>query len=319
MRPSRRWTRWKSRTRAPNEGALAADIALRIATLLRGGVPLGRVLPALAGEGHTREFVSEALERQAAGCTLAEAIAGADAPAWRVLAAALFIAERSGAPPASAMERIAQSLAAIESAAERRSVLLTGPRATITLVSALPLLAVAFGALLGFDPFAVLLGPAGAVVLPTGFTLLAAGVAWASALVRRIERSQQIAGVEPELAWIALQGGGPPGPALRLVADASSCFSAEWLRVDALVGDGVTRRVLLTAQDTGVAAGQLLLSEAAAERERALRALERAAERLGITILIPIGACVLPAFVVLGVLPVLLSMLGGPDGTGLAG
>lgn len=328
--------------RAPSAGAVASAFALRTATLLSGGVPLGRILPVIAqGPGpptstrsagraggsalgdsalangdasvadELRLVARRASGRRAGGAGLAEAIAGEDHPSWRVLAAALLVAERSGAPQASAMQRMAESLAAIESAAERRRVLLTGPRATIALVGSLPLLAAAFGALLGFDPLRVLFGATGTFLVPAGVGLLATGVAWAAALVRRIERSQRIVGVELELTWIALQGGGPPGPALRLVADAASRVGAEWVSVDALVAGGPARRALATASATGVAAGPLLLAEAAGERERALRALERAAERLGVTILLPIGTCVLPAFVVLGVLPVLIAMLGG--------
>ena len=35
------------------------------------------------------------------------------------------------------------------------------------------------------------------------------------------------------------------------------------------------------------------------------------AERLGVRVLLPLGACVLPAFVLLGVVPVLMAVLGG--------
>lgn len=311
--------------------AAAAEFARRIATLLRGGVPTARLLIVLAAEpaavepGRTRaaraEFAgmvqvqrvaSRAELRRAAGRTLAEALAEEGSPPWRVLGAALLIAERSGAPMAASMERVARGLAAVEAAAERRRVLLTGPRTTIMLVAALPLLAAAFGMVLGFDPLAVLLGPGGAAILGVGFGLLATGVAWARALVRRIERSQRIVGVELELAWIALQGGGPPGPAVRQVADAASRLRVEWVQIDLLGSSGPTGRALATAAATGVAAGPLLLAEAEAGRERSVRALERAAERLGVTILLPIGSCVLPAFVVLGVLPVLIAMLGAP-------
>ncbi|MBC9937495.1 MULTISPECIES: type II secretion system F family protein [unclassified Leucobacter] len=322
--------------RAPASGVVAAAFALRSATLLRGGVPLGRILSVIArGPGpptpavgpargggdldpadasvadELRLVARRASRRVAGGASMADAVAGENHPSWRVLAAALLVAERSGAPQAAAMERMSESLSAIESAAERRRVLLTGPRATIALVGSLPLLAAACGALLGFDPFGVLFGATGAFLIPAGVGLLAAGVAWASALVRRIERSQRIVGVELELTWIALQGGGPPGPALRLVADAGAKVAAEWVSADALVAGGPTRRALATASATGVAAGPLLLAEAVGERERSLRTLERAAERLGVTILLPIGTCVLPAFVVLGVIPVLIAMLGG--------
>jgi tight adherence protein B len=250
--------------------------------------------------------------RLSAGRTLADAVAEEGSAPWRLLGVALLVAERSGAPMAASMERVGHGLAAVDAAAEHRRVLLTGPRTTIMLVAALPLLAAAFGTTLGFDPLSVLFGQGGAFILSAGFGLLATGIAWAWALVRRIERTQRVVGVELELVWVALQGGGPPGPALRQVADATSRLGAEWVRIDGLGVAGPTRRAISTAARTGVAAGPLLLAEATGERESSVRALERAAERLGVTILLPIGSCVLPSFVVLGVVPVLIAMLGAP-------
>ena len=54
----------------------------------------------------------------------------------------------------------------------------------------------------------------------------------------------------------------------------------------------------------------MLLVEAAAARARTLAELERQAERLAVSVLLPIGVCVLPSFIVLGVLPVLLAVMG---------
>lgn len=54
----------------------------------------------------------------------------------------------------------------------------------------------------------------------------------------------------------------------------------------------------------------MLLVEAAAARARTLAELKRQAERLAVSVLLPIGVCVLPSFIVLGVLPVLLAVMG---------
>ena len=42
---------------------------------------------------------------------------------------------------------------------------------------------------------------------------------------------------------------------------------------------------------------------------------EAAAERLGVKMMLPLGACFLPAFILLGVVPVVVSML--PDALGI--
>ena len=100
---------------------------------------------------------------------------------------------------------------------------------------------------------------------------------------------------------------------MRWVADSVAAHAAAWVRYDALRSASPVWAVIAQAARTGAPAGPLLRAEAASARVRAHADLERAAERLGVRILVPLGVCVLPAFVVLGVVPVLLSMLGGLD------
>lgn len=235
----------------------------------------------------------------------------ADAPEWRVLAAAWALAEQSGAPFAPALERISVALRSLSELRERRAVLLSGPRMTVRLVSALPPLALLLGGLLGFDPVPVLLGPVGLMLLTVGAGLLGAGIAWARALSKAVERRDHVAGIELELAWIALSGSASPGEALLRVADCIAEWKVEWASFDELCEGRVLRNALAAAQRLGVPVRPLLLEEAEAARVRSQAELESEAERLGVRVLIPLGVCVLPAFVTLGVLPVLFSMLGG--------
>ena len=74
---------------------------------------------------------------------------------------------------------------------------------------------------------------------------------------------------------------------------------------------GTLATTIAAARETGIPLRSLLLEEAADARARAHAALEQAAERLGVLVLLPLGLCVLPAFIALGVAPVVLSMLGG--------
>lgn len=71
---------------------------------------------------------------------------------------------------------------------------------------------------------------------------------------------------------------------------------------------------LAFAHATGAPTAELL--EAGARQLRAGRRqeAERRAARLGVQMVIPLGACFLPAFVLLGVLPVILSLLPGAMG-----
>ncbi|UOR00965.1 type II secretion system F family protein [Leucobacter allii] len=303
-----------------------ASLARRAAALLRGGVPSRRVFGLLAQEegeelgaaggaaavpdGAVRE-AGDIARRIEAGESPSEAIAAGDGPGWRVLAAAWALAETSGAPLAPALDRIAAALRGLEELQERREVLLAGPRATVRLVTALPPLALVLGGLLGFDPVPVLLGPLGIALLAVGGLLLAAGWAWARALQRRVSEADRVAGLELDLAAIALGGGAAPEEAMRRVVDAADRVGAEWVVFDRFRRGETLAGAVETARASGIPLAPLLAEEAEACRARDRAELEREAERLGIRVLIPLGVCVLPSFVVLGVLPVLIAMLGG--------
>lgn len=76
--------------------------------------------------------------------------------------------------------------------------------------------------------------------------------------------------------------------------------------------EGEPRRVadaLALSASAGVPARELLRAIAADERRRARVEGRRAAARLSSTLLLPLGVCTLPAFVLLGVLPLVFSVL----------
>lgn len=104
---------------------------------------------------------------------------------WQDLAACQEVAERSGAPLAAVLARYAvQRESQLDSDAARDTAL-AGPRATVRLLSWLPLFGLAVGYLIGVDPMAVLLGSVpGIAALGAGFVLMVAGRIWSSRLVR---------------------------------------------------------------------------------------------------------------------------------------
>lgn len=290
--------------------SVAAVSALRAAALLRGGVPAGKVWRVLGEEPGAPPQIVAIAERVSEGYENSVALASCLEPEWRVLAAAWALAQQSGAPIALMLERIAEALISLERLRERRSVLLAGPRATIRLVGALPIVALLMGALLGFDPLAVLLSPAGAILAVVGGLLLLFGVRWAKALTDRLASAEWVSGLECELCWIALSGGASQQVALRSVVDVVDRFGVGWVKFSTMRSDGSVCGVLRVATSHGTPAGPMLLTEASAARVRTLTELEREAERLAVRVLLPIGVCVLPSFIVLGVLPVLFAVMG---------
>jgi len=103
----------------------------------------------------------------------------------------------------------------------------------------------------------------------------------------------------------------PPLDAIRLGADPRRA----WADLAAEPATAPLAAVLLRAVDDGVALVPLLRAVAAdRRRERRSRARQRA-QRAGVLALGPLGACFLPAFVLIGVVPTVVSVgrsvLGG--------
>jgi tight adherence protein B len=104
---------------------------------------------------------------------------------WGELAACFVIAEASGCPLADVLARLAAQLEVEDDAEAVRQTALAGPRATVTLLTWLPLLGLGLGAALGVDPLSILLGtPLGMAALGAGVALTIAGRIWSAKLVR---------------------------------------------------------------------------------------------------------------------------------------
>lgn len=127
--------------------------------------------------------VSEAIRR-----SLPAAFPGGEgsreAKTWSDLAACCDIAEASGCPLADVLTRFAAQLEAEDDADAARQIALAGPKATVRLLTWLPLMGLGLGAALGVDPLATLLGtPLGLAALVGGAALTVAGRVWSARLV----------------------------------------------------------------------------------------------------------------------------------------
>ncbi|WP_115787802.1 type II secretion system F family protein [Arthrobacter silvisoli] len=104
---------------------------------------------------------------------------------WGELADCLDIAEASGCPLAEIFARYAAHLEAEDDAEAARQTALAGPKATVRLLSWLPVFGLVLGTVLGVDPLGILLGnPFGMAALGAGLILTVAGRMWSVRLVR---------------------------------------------------------------------------------------------------------------------------------------
>jgi tight adherence protein B len=304
--------------------AVVAGVVQRLAVLLAAGVP------PVAAWGYLREgeLTTRIATRATAGediphCIVDElgGLPEAEAKAWRGLAMAWAVATEAGAPLAPTLRDFAASLRDLAQAQRDITVALAAPVATARLVMALPLIGVLFGMVLGFNILGTLFTtPIGWACLVLGCGMMWLASRWNRRLVRAAQPRDLTPGLEFDLTAIAVSGGGSLDRARAAVAAAMERFGrpvAEVAHPEA-VAQPTSRRVELSraldavldlSRRAGVPAAELLRSEAS-ERRRAARAdVQERAQALSIRLMLPLGVCVLPAFMVLGVVPLLVSVI----------
>ena len=277
-----------------------------------GGADTERMLRAAAAAGERGQSVAEALgvEARERGGQVGEA--------WLGLAAAWQVATDSGAPLAGCLRQLAHSFRDLAQLHRDFSVALAGPVATTRLVMVLPLVGILLAATMGFNALQTLLFTVpGLVCLTLGSGLLVVAARWNRRLLVRAQRARPAPGLQLDLMAIALAGGGSIDRARALVGAAMRDYApperAGGARGD--TGDAAAvERVLALAVRAGVPAAELLRSEAEQCRQAARTDGQRRSAALGVTLMLPLGVCVLPAFMLVGVVPLLVSVLSSTLG-----
>ncbi len=227
------------------------------------------------------------------------------AAAWLGLGALWSVATEAGAPLSQSMRAFADSLRSLADVERDLAVALAGPTATARTVLALPAVGILLGALLGFDTLRVLFAtPFGLACLLAGALLLALARAWMRLLLRRARPRSRTPGLVPELMAVAMSGGASLDRARAAVDRALDLHGIPPGEEDRVVDE-----VLALSLRAGVPAAELLRSEADLVRRRARADGRRAAEEAGAGLMLPLGACVLPAFLLVGVAPLLASVI----------
>ena len=252
----------------------------------------------------------------------------------------LRMSESAGAPLATSLERAAEHAEERIDALLGRQSALAAPRATGRILSWLPLLGLGLGMLMGSDPVGVLTGSIlGALTGMLGLGLAFAGRRWTAALVHRAEVESTRAGhtggeqalnaptvdtaLVLELLAAQLRAGLAPLAALGTLSEAlnsralhtvcqrlqmGSSWGSAWSG-SAAGTFGELRDALAPAYTGGAPSTALLLSLADAHRLSERRAAERAAGKLSVALVVPLGLCSLPAFICLGIVPIIISLL----------
>lgn len=234
-----------------------------------------------------------------------------------------------GAPLAEILEAVADGVAESGRAESSRAAALSGPRTTARLLACLPPVGLALGALVGAEPGALLLdggmgsalGVLGLALMVVGHRLTARLVRAATAPAGSIDEALVL-----DLAAACLSAGASlPGLLAALgealeeeglgVVGRALLLGAGWEEAWQAPEDPAWRRrrmrlesCLRPGWEDGASPISLLAATAQALRAGRRARDEEAAERLAVRLVLPLGACYLPAFIILGIVPVVASV-----------
>lgn len=253
------------------------------------------------------------------------------AAASRVSAASVALACRFshglGAPLADVLDAIGSAIDDAQALEEARRVAAAGPLMSARVLAALPLVGVASALALGASPWQFYAGgAAGRMCAFVGVAAWAAGVASCRRILARCRRVEE--GVDGALACdlvaSALACGVAIPRALEALAEACAAEALSWaaasLRLGANWADAwegtpewsrPLRDALEASWTSGTAPDTLLARSAAWERRSRLVDAKAQAEELSVRLVGPLGAFFLPAFLTLGIAPLLAHLVGG--------
>lgn len=238
-----------------------------------------------------------------------------DQACWASLAAAWRVASTSGAPLAPALRTFADGLRDRATAQRDIRVALAGPRSTARIVVLLPGVAALLAGLMGVDIIGAVSTPIGAFALVSGLALIVIARRWMRSLLRAASPPAPTIGLALDLLAVAAAGGGAPERAGELVGGALQRAHPALAAAGEFEGDlSAISELVWFSRTTGAPLGELARTEAAEQRSRARSRAQETAAELGVRLMLPLGLCVLPSFVLLGVAPMVIGLLSSTTG-----
>ena len=208
---------------------------------------------------------------------------------------ALELCQRFGSPPVAVIERLALSAEGNEKAAADLAVAQAGPRASAKLVTMLPVIVLVLAQLSGLEVINLRNGLAiGSILL--GALLLLGGRAWSKAIISRCAPTGEDPGIALDAFASGMQAGVPP----HQVAGAVESAFGPAPEIAHLVESN---------QREGLGLTELALAEANRLRLEYRVSAETRIRQAGVKLMWPLGLLVLPAFVLMAVIPITAAML----------
>jgi tight adherence protein B len=296
------WRRRGDPSAALDEVAVAAE---RLAALLAAGAAPAAAWRYLAESQEPSTVLGLAADAAWQGLPLAPVLARAPTPdAWRRVAVLADLAALVGAPLTDALRRAASGLRGGAELHRAVATSVAGPAASARLTLLLPPGSALLGWAFGFDVPGAILSPVGAGALVLAALLLAGAQRWSARLIRNASAVALHRGVGLELVALAVRAGRPTSAA---AVDAREAAAAAGLSIEQDLAD--VDRLVGFAERSGAPLAALLDAEADRIRQLVLADARRRAAVLAAQLLVPLGALVLPAFLLAGALPIGLAVL----------
>ena len=215
-------------------------------------------------------------------------------------------AQHTGISPASFYATCAAIFEEVADLARWAQSVEAGPRAAQKLIMALPVVALAGASLLGNGALIFLLTqPMGWFLVILAISLMWVAKAWGKSLVEKATTISWQAGMHAEFCGLFLRAGYPP---VRALAEAREVFTLIPSGQLSVLEESDVQQTLTFASRQGIPATGLLESLARAQRSKQRQRVRADIEALSVKLIVPLGVCVLPAFIAVGVIPVVVSM-----------
>ena len=304
-----------------DQSLLVAGIAAKLAVFMGAGLSPARSWAELVDpddQSSGSDLIREVNHHVAMGGQVVEVVAEvtrSEETAWRVLAAVHTVAHESGAPLGDALWTLSQALGERYDAERAVRATILAPLYTQRLLMGLPVFGLFVAGALGVDALGFLTSSAvGWSSLLVATALMVAAWWWSRSMIRRALPGPGFLSPACDLLAIATSGGASPERARSRVYDALSYHGLD----DS--DSGALEKLPALSRRVGIPLRALAVAEASWARARAKADASEQAAALSVKILIPLGLLVLPAFVLVAVVPVVFALLAGllgASGSGL--
>jgi len=210
---------------------------------------------------------------------------------------------RLGAPVASTCALFAEAFADFARIQREVDSSIAGPRMAGRVMLTLPAVGVLLSATFGLNSFAFLLGSTlGSVCLMAGIALIACALWWSRRLIASVHTRDVPLCIDSLVLSSALRAGVGARTAMGALDD--ECDAAGHVRYSR-TADELSRQF----SDWGIPLADLVEANARQARQRETSLVRARANELAERLLVPLGACVLPAFILLSVVPIVFQLI----------